>query len=379
MNTTPAGWTRKPLSDFIQLKRGFDLPYRKRQAGPYRVLSSGESSGWHDEGPVKGPGFVVGRATNIGRPTWSDADYWPLNTVLYAADFIGNDPKFAYFWFLATDLTAYNSGSVQPMLNRNYIANVVVDVPPNLEQQAIAATLGALDDKIESNRRTSALLLELAEAVYLQACSRGADTIQLRDAGRWLSGGTPSTERGDYWGGDLPWISAASLKGFYVSSSDRCLTETGADVATNIVPRGAVLMVVRGMSLKTEFRFGVAQRDVAFGQDCKAILPTIPSSVLAMALRASSKAILDLVDEAGHGTGRLATDLLEQRRIAVPRERAIADALDELIARGAFAEQESVRLTALRDTLLPGLLSGRIRVSEAADAMSSAATHGGSA
>lgn len=151
--THPAAWTQSTLSEFIELQRGFDLPRRLRKTGPFRVLSSGEAHGWHNEAKVSAPGFVVGRATNIGRPTWSDDDFWPLNTTLFAKDFKGNDPKFAYYWFLGNDLSAYNSGSVQPMLNRNYIANVPISIPPLAEQRAIAATLGALDDKIESNRR----------------------------------------------------------------------------------------------------------------------------------------------------------------------------------------------------------------------------------
>ena len=362
MSGLPEGWVRKSLSEFIVLQRGFDLPERERRPGPYKVLSSGESSGSHDEGPVKGPGFVVGRATNIGQPTWSDGDYWPLNTVLYAKDFLGNHSKFAFYWFLATDLTAYNSGSVQPMLNRNYIANVPVDVPSIEEQRAIAATLGALDAKIESNIRLVVTTLGLAEALYLQACAQGSTPVALKDAGEWLSGGTPSTSHPDLWGGDLPWISAASLKSFYVSESNRRLTVAGTVAATNIVPPGSLLLVVRGMSLKTEFRFGIAQRSVAFGQDCKAILPSIPSSVLALGLRATSAQILDLVDETGHGTGRLATDLLKRHKIQVPRDDSVVATLDLLIERGAIADRESCALSELRDALLPELLSGRLRV-----------------
>lgn len=85
-----------------------------------------------------------------------------MNTTLFAKDFRGNDPRFAYYWFLGNDLSAYNSGSVQPMLNRNYIANVSVDIPPLAEQRSIAATLRALDEKIDSNERASRLIRELA-------------------------------------------------------------------------------------------------------------------------------------------------------------------------------------------------------------------------
>lgn len=256
-----------------------------------------------------------------------------------------------------------------PNLNTGVLREVPVYLPPIDEQRAIAATLGSLDDKIESNRRLQLLVLDLAENIYMEACARGADVLALKDAGKWLSGGTPRTSEPSFWGGDLPWISAASLKSFYVDESDRTLTEAGAAAATNIVPAGSVLLVVRGMSLKTEFRFGVAQRTVAFGQDCKAILPSINGAVLAVALRSHTKEILDLVDEAGHGTGRLQTDRLEQVQIAVPRDPAISQTLDALLVRGGAAARENRVLTSLRDALLPELLSGRIRVPEAAEAI----------
>lgn len=176
----PVGWERKKLSDFILLQRGFDLPNKKRRPGNYKVISAGDVHGWHNEYRVSGPGFTIGRVTNIGRPTWSEEDFWPLNTTLYAKDLFGNDVKFAYYWFLGTDLSGYNSGSVQPTLNRNYIVNVPIDVPPVIEQQAIAATLGALDDKIESNRRALNKTQDLLE-LYSISWEEGLPVSPLSD------------------------------------------------------------------------------------------------------------------------------------------------------------------------------------------------------
>lgn len=89
------------------------------------------------------------------------------------------------------------------------------------------------------------------------------------------------------------------------------------------------------MSLKTEFRVGITRRRVAFGQDCKAIIPApdVDPLFLANALRARSKEILGLVDEAGHGTGRLQTEPLAQLEIDLPslsEQRAIAGVLGAL-------------------------------------------------
>ena len=53
-------------------------------------------------------------------------------------------------------------------------------------------------------------------------------SAKLAGVGTWLSGGTPFTDEPLYWDGDIPWISAASLKDFKISRSDRCVTLRGA-------------------------------------------------------------------------------------------------------------------------------------------------------
>jgi type I restriction enzyme S subunit len=138
--------------------------------------------------------------------------------------------------------------------------------------------------------------------------------------GTWYSGGTPSTSNAAFWNGDLPWISASSLHEFYISDSDRRLTELGAQNGTRVVPENTILFIVRGMSLKTEFRVGITRQPVAFGQDCKAIIPSldIDPLFLANAIRAKADEILGLVDEATHGTGRLQTEALAQLEIDIP-------------------------------------------------------------
>jgi type I restriction enzyme S subunit len=266
------------------------------------------------------------------------------------------------------------TGSAVPHISGSQILSFPLRrLPAESEQRRIAATLGALDEKITSNRRTDEWCLALAVESYRAACREASQRLALGDAGKWLSGGTPSTEDPSLWNGDFPWISAASLKSLHVASSDRRLTSAGLQRATNVVPAGTVLLVVRGMSLKSELRMGVAQRPVAFGQDVKAIIPTVvPSALLAAALYSARSDILELVDEAGHGTGRLQWDLLSAFPIAIPEDARLVPLLDALLARGAAAARESRKLAALRDALLPELLSGRIRVPEAGEAFESA-------
>ncbi|MEU6722861.1 restriction endonuclease subunit S [Nonomuraea wenchangensis] len=186
-------------------------------------------------------------------------------------------------------------------------------------------------------------------------------SIRLRDAGTWLSGGTPSTDEPRFWDGTIPWISAASMKDFYIRDSDRRLTKSGASVGTRLVDKGSVVFVVRGMSLKKEFRVGVTQRNLAFGQDCKAIVPhhDIDATFLALALKVYSGNILAMVDEAGHGTGRLPTDMISRLEIAIPplpEQRRVVEILETIDSciqaqRGILGKLESVNTALMYDSL----------------------------
>jgi hypothetical protein len=194
-------------------------------------------------------------------------------------------------------------------------------------------------------------------------------SVQLKDAGTWLSGGTPFTDNPRYWDGDIPWISAASLKDFQISRSDRRITELGAISGTRLVPPGTVLFVVRGMSLKTEFRVGITERQVAFGQDCKAIIPArgIDAKFLALALKARSRDVLAMVDEAGHGTGRLPTDLIANLKIdvpALPEQQRITEIIDSADDQIRATEAALRKLTVLKSGVIRAAFDGMPQATE---------------
>ncbi len=86
------------LSDVVKLKRGYDLPKRKRVNSEVPIISSSGVSGSHNEAKVKGPGVVTGRYGTIGEVYYPECDFWPLNTTLYVQDFKGNRPEFIYYF-----------------------------------------------------------------------------------------------------------------------------------------------------------------------------------------------------------------------------------------------------------------------------------------
>ncbi|MDA5146493.1 restriction endonuclease subunit S [Streptomyces sp. AD681] len=265
------------------------------------------------------------------------------------------------------------AGSTVPHLNiKDVRALLLGRLPSRGEQDAVAEVLVALDEKIVLNEQHAETALELAGYLYERESAEHGRWSEsaLKDTAKWLSGGTPRTSEPSYWGGDIPWISAASLKTPWLYTSERSVTELGVQNGTRLVPKGAILFVVRGMSLTTEFRVGIAQREVAFGQDCKALIPhaSIDPVTLFLAIRAQSPKILGMVDLAGHGTGRLVTERVANLRVRLPHGEAAAGfaaRAGALMHRAVAVTNENRTLADLRDTLLPQLLSGKLRVKDA--------------
>jgi len=178
----------------------------------------------------------------------------------------------------------------------------------------------------------------------------------LRDCAVWYSGGTPSKGNPNYWNGDIPWISAKSLTEFFVGDSEDKVTEAGANNGTRLVPKDTILFIVRGMSLKSEFRMGITTRPVTFNQDLKALVAVddVLPAFLAYAIKARIPEILGFVGEAGHGTGVLPTDRIQGLEIPLPpldEQHAIARILGTLDDRIELNRQMNETLEAMARAL----------------------------
>ena len=92
----------------------------------------------------------------------------------------------------------------------------------------------------------------------------------LGDCAKFLSGGTPSKARDEFWDGDIPWISSGEMTQTRIHDTPLRITADAAEDGSRLVPANTVLAVVRGMSLAKEFRVAITKREVAFNQDLKA-------------------------------------------------------------------------------------------------------------
>lgn len=159
-------WQEGVLGDFIELKRGYDLPRNKRNPGRIPLVSSAGISDFQSECMVKGPGVVTGRYGTIGQVFYISGDFWPLNTTLYVRNFKGNDPKFVYYFLRTLDFKAYSDKAAVPGVNRNHLHEARALIPPLSIQRRIAKILGDIDDCIDVLRETNATLEAMAQAIF---------------------------------------------------------------------------------------------------------------------------------------------------------------------------------------------------------------------
>jgi len=159
----------------------------------------------------------------------------------------------------------------------------------------------------------------------------GWKNVPLSELATFYSGGTPNKGQPSYWGGAIPWVTVKDMKVMRLNGVGESLTEEGADTV-RVVPAGTVLVLVRGMGLFKDLPVVLCDRPVAFNQDIKALVAkkNIDSEYLAFALIARKSDILRHVDSAGHGTGRLDTDLLKSTPLPIPplsEQRKISEIL----------------------------------------------------
>jgi type I restriction enzyme S subunit len=163
-----SGWQQCLLGQVVTLQRGFDITQAQQTHGKYSVVSSSGIKSYHDEFQVKGPGVVIGRKGTLGSVFYLADDFWPHDTTLWVRDFHGNVPLFVFYYLQSYDLGAYDVGSSNPTLNRNHVHLLRACIPEPKEQRAIAAVLDSLDEKIKFLNRQNKTLEATADTLFRQ-------------------------------------------------------------------------------------------------------------------------------------------------------------------------------------------------------------------
>lgn len=403
-----AGWQTRPLAALVENLDGRRVPVKEinRKPGPFPYYGASGIVDYVDGFLFEGLHVLVAedgenlRTRKLPVAFLADGKFWVNNHAHVVRGNDQADTRFLCYALQQADISGFLSGSTMPKLTQGNLLRIPVLTPPLPEQRAIAATLGALDDKIELNRKMNATLEVMARALFrdwfvdfgpTRARMEGREPYlssdlwsifpdRLDDEGRpegWEVGTlrdvvTFNPKEALKKGTKTPYLDMAALptqganhaepiqRAFNSGSKFR----DGDTLFARITP-----CLENG---KTCLVHGLGDEIVGWGSTEFIVLrpqPPLPAAFGYLVARASDFRNVAIQSMTGtSGRQRAMVDALANYPLAIPPVvlmQAFNRSVSPLFDRIARNELESRTLAQTRDLLLPCLMSGELRLAEA--------------
>jgi type I restriction enzyme S subunit len=321
------------------------------------------------------------------------------------------DPQWLYYWMHSREFVIQYSGVAGQTDMAEYVSlgdqrRMYITLPSLQEQHNIAHILGTLDNKIELNRRMNETLESIARAIFkswfvdfdpVHAKADGRQPVgmdeetaalfpdsfeestegqipigwhcgQLSSAIELIGGGTPKTSVDTFWGGNIPWFSVVDIPrtgDVFVIRTEKTITEEGLNHSSaRLLPRGTTIITARG----TVGKCALVGVPMAMNQSCYGIRPRGNSGdyytyflVRHVVGELQQKTHGSVFETITRETFRSIQILNPPAVLIVAFEKVVSPLLESILC----SLRESRALIEIRDTLLPKLISGEIRLKDA--------------
>lgn len=254
-------------------------------------------------------------------------------------------------------------GAVQQKLPIKNIQEITIKCPELIEQKKIAAILSALDEKIAINREINDNLEQQAAALFSSLYDRSNTEVRFTDLIQILGGGTPKTGENTYWNGNIAFFTPKDVGTPYTLITEKTISKEGlSHCNSRLYPVNTVFVTARG----TVGKVGMSGVPMAMNQSCYALVGKETHQLLVYFYT------LKAVDRLKHKASGAVFDAITTRDFESEQIMKLSD--DDATAFLRVAEPmfqevlnnniENLRLSTLRDSLLPKLMSGEIDVSD---------------
>ena len=320
---------------------------------------------------------MIGTIGNVYRETNPTVDYAVKNMAIFKFSGNKDDSSWFYYWLKSPQAQVYISqmqaGSTQGYLTLATLRCFPVAVPDPATRNSIVAILSSLDDKIENNNRINRNLEEQAQALFkswfvdfepwggtMPDDWKEGTLESITD--KIASGGTPKSMNKQFYIGNIKWFSTKELTDSFLIDSEKHISEDAyKNSATKMFPAGTVLMAI--YAAPTVGRLGILLNEATFNQAAVGLIAKreIGKEYLYLLLKSERTKLNNLAS--GAAQQNLNVGIVKNYPIIVPHRSVSMDfqnIVKPLFDQIANNQQESHRLAALRDTLLPKLMKGEI-------------------
>ena len=314
--------------------------------------------------------IVFSRVGSVDRCSYVDAahDGWMFSgRCLRVRPNTEVDPLYLYYFFCLEDTKQFIRniavGATMPSINTKLLGEVEVAYPSQTEQQKIVALLSALDDKIEINQKINDNLQQQAAALFANFYDQAETEVGFTEMIQILGGGTPKTGESSYWNGDIPFFTPKDVGFPYTLTTEKTITEEGlAHCNSRLYPINTVFVTARG----TVGKVGLPGVPMAMNQSCYALVGKDTHQLLVYFYT------LKAVDRLKHKASGAVFDAITTRdfeaenimKLSDDDTKAFLDVAEPIYQAVLNNSIENLRLSELRDSLLPKLMNGEIDVTD---------------
>lgn len=311
----------------------------------------------------------------------------------------GYSPMFYYYFFKSergrTIIQGLSEQVAASGIRGSDLAKIPVPVPSLPEQQSISKILSDLDSKIEINQQMNKTLEAIGKAIFKHWFidfefpndegkpykSSGGEMVHNEDLEEqipkgWkigsilncadiLSGGTPKTGVAEYWGGEIPWVSARDVtrsQGSFILDSERTITQSGIDNSSaKLLPKNTTVVTARGVVGS----YCMLSREMAINQTNYGLKAKPEGGDFFVFFSISN--LVNQMKQRSYGTifDTITTKTFDDMKVPIPPSwliRSFEEKVGNIMTKILVNLQQSRSLDSIRNALLPKLMSGKIRV-----------------
>ena len=243
------------------------------------------------------------------------------------------------------------------------VQNLEIDIPDLDTQKKIGGILRTFDNKIALNNAINENLLQQAAALFAYFYDRAETEVGFTEIIQILGGGTPKTGESSYWNGSVPFFTPKDVGLPYTLTTEKTITEEGlAHCNSRLYPINTVFVTARG----TVGKVGLPGVPMAMNQSCYALVGKDTHQLLVYFYT------LKVVDRLKYKAGGAVFDAITTRdfeseiimKLSDDDAKAFLDVAEPIYQAVLNNSIENLRLSELRDSLLPKLMNGEIDVTD---------------